>query len=69
MANISKYIPDIFSFYLRIPFIEINMELLTNSWCEEIFNWLLFRIKIYKYSTEFKLRLTKRKLYNSKENK
>jgi len=64
MKKIKLYIPDIFKIYLVIPFISINIELLTRSEEMRVFNYLCFGIKIYKWRLSFDLKITDRKRNN-----
>ena len=65
MAVIRKrYIPDIFSFYLRIPFFRVQIELFTRNEYSMSFNILRFRIDAFKYHTEFDLRISERRLFD-----
>lgn len=61
--GIKKYIPDIFNFYLRIPFIEIHISLFSDNYNTQIYNYLVFDILIYKWKFKFNLGLSNKKIY------
>lgn len=61
--SIKKYIPDIFNFYFKIPFIEVHISLFSDNYNTQIYNYLVFDILIYKWKFKFNLGLSNKKIY------
>lgn len=56
-----KYIPDIFKLFIELPLIRIHIELLTRSEESRMFNYLIIKLKIYKWENLIELKLSDNK--------
>ena len=54
-----KHMPNVFRFYIEIPFVSIEIEALTKAYERLEYIVLAFRIRIWKWSINFRLGETK----------
>lgn len=60
--KLTKYLPDLFSFYIRIPFFSFQIELMTYNAYSDRYYYFRYEVHIFKWTSNGALGKLKRSM-------